>query len=303
MTDLKGIELSIYTDVSTMLMTDSSTPIPCIPKETVRAANAIFGRSNFHILIGEHLETILEDIHFEAPLEREGISKIEGAILALITFFQFVEGLTDIQAVDAARTRIDWKFALHLSLIPAIFRESALCEFRRRILIDPVTELEFQRLLDRLARFLPSIRSDIQNLKSLEVMSLVCSVNRLNRAQQAMQQALEVLAARFPEWLRKVALPHWYGRYNHATPRLEVALLLGQQQFFMEEIGADIHHLLKQVHQSDSKGMGELPEIKVLDQVWSQQFDAQNLSFNHWPEKLTLDHCNVCPYKTEGRRN
>lgn len=86
-------------------MADSSKPIPSVSKETARAANAIFERSNFHILIGEHLETILEDIHFELPSERGGISKIEGAILVLITFFQFLEGFTDIQAVDAVRIR------------------------------------------------------------------------------------------------------------------------------------------------------------------------------------------------------
>ena len=284
------------------MMTGSSNPIPSIPKETARAANAIFARSNFHILIGEHLESILEDIHLEAP-ERGGISKIEGATLAMLTFFQFFEGLTDTQAVDAVRTRIDWKFALHLPLIPATFRESALCEFRQRMLRDSASEIEFQKLIDRLARFSPSVSNNFQNLRSLDVTSLVCSVNRLNRAQQAMHQALEVLAARFPDWLRKVALPHWYGRYNHATPRLEVAILLGQQRFFMEEIGADIHHLTNEIDQSGSKEMGELPEIKVLNQLWSQQFHAPNLSFNHWPEKLTLDHCDMCPYKTAERRN
>jgi transposase len=284
-----------------MIMADSSKLIPSVPKETARAANAIFGRSNFHILIGEHLETILEDIKLEVPSERGGISKIEIAILALITFFQFDEGLTDIQAVDAVRTRTDWKFALHLSLIPATVPESALCEFRRRILMDFSSQLEFQRLIDRLAKFNPAIRNNFQNLKSLDVVAFVCSMNRLNRAQQAMHQALEVLASRFPEWLRKVTLPHWYGRYNRATPRLEVAMLLGQQRFLMEELGADIHYLLHEVHQSGPPELNELHEITVLDQIWTQQFQTPYL--NHWPEKLTLDHCHVCPYKAVGRRS
>jgi hypothetical protein len=115
-----------------------------------------------------------------------------------------------------------------------------------------------------------------------------------------MHQALEVLALQFPQWLRKVALPHWYGRYNRATPRLEVAMLLGQQRFLMEEIGADIHHLLSEVHQSGSRELNELHEIKVLSQIWAQQFQTPYL--NQWPENLTLDHCNVCPYKAVGRR-
>jgi transposase len=278
-------------------MADSSKLIPSVPKETARAANAIFGRSNFHILIGEHLETILEDIKLEVPSERGGISKIEIAILALITFFQFVEGLTDIQAVDAVRTRTDWKFALHLSLIPATVHESALCEFRRRILMDFSSQLEFQRLIDRLAKFNPSIGTNFQNLKSLDVVAFVCSMNRLNRAQEAMHQALEVLASRFPEWLRKATLPHWYGRYNRVTPRLDVAMLLGQQQFLMEEIGADIHYLLQKIDQSESQEMSELHEIMVLRQIWSQQFQALNTAFNHGPPTLNLKDCDACLLK------
>jgi transposase len=36
--------------------------------------------------------------------------------LALITVVQFVEGLSDRQAADAVRGRIDWKYALSLDL-------------------------------------------------------------------------------------------------------------------------------------------------------------------------------------------
>jgi transposase len=282
------------------MMTDPSNPIPCIPKETARAANAIFGRGNFHILIGEHLGNILEDIQLEVFSTR-GNSKLEGAILALITFFQFVEGLTDIQAADAVQTRTDWKFALHLSLIPVMFHEETLCQFRQKILIDPVSQHEFQKLADQLAKFIPAIKNNIQNLSSEAVVASVCSINRLNQVQQAVQQALEVLAFRFPEWLRKVALPHWYGRYNHGTPRLEVAMLLGQQRFLIEEMGGDIQHLLNEVQRSDTSEVRELHEIKALNQIWEQQFQARKL--NHWPEKLSLDDCRACPHKLAGRRN
>jgi transposase len=282
------------------MMADACNPIPSIPKETARAANAIFGRSNFHILVGENLETTLRDIQLGVFSTKEEISKIEGAVLALITFFQFVEGLTDMQAVDAVRTRTDWKFALHLSLIPVLIHESTLCQFRQKILIDPDSQREFKKLTEQLAQFIPAIQSNYQDLGGVDVVAFVCSVNRLNRAQRAMHQALEVLALQFPEWLRKATLPHWYGRYNRATPRLDVALLVGQQQFLMEEIGADIRHLLNEVHQPGSQQISELHEIKVLNQIWMQQFQASN--FNHWHERLTLDHCNVCPYKAVGRR-
>ena len=47
---------------------------------------------------------------------RCGQSAISPARLALITIMQFAEGLTDRQAADAVRSRIDWKYALGLDL-------------------------------------------------------------------------------------------------------------------------------------------------------------------------------------------
>jgi transposase len=281
---------------------DYSKLIPSMPKETARAANAIFGRSNFYIVIGDYLELLLGNIQLQDLLEKEDASRVEWDVRALITFFQFIEGLTDAQAVDAVRTRVDWKFALHFSLSPAPFYEHALCEFRQRILREPVSQQEFQRLVDQLITFVPSLEKNFHALKSLEVVASVCSVNRLNHAQQAMNQTLEILAVRFPDWLRKNALPHWYGRYNHATPRLELAILLGQQRFLIEEIGTDIYRLLEKIHRSDSCELKELHEVNVLNQVWSQQFKAPNLAPNSWPENLNLKDCNTCAYRGAGRR-
>jgi transposase len=278
-------------------MFDRSKTIPAIPKETVRAAKAIFGRSNVYILIGEHLEAILADVDLQSTSKEAGISTWEETRLALITFFQSIEGLTDIQTIDALRTRIEWKFALHLSPAPPLLYPKDLCGFRQRVLIDPVNQYEFQKLIDRLVLSVPSLSNNCPNLKSLEAVSFVCSVNRLSQAQKAMQQVLEVLAANFPEWLRKAALPHWYGRYNQATARLDVAFLLGQQQFFVEEIGADIHHLLTEIDQSGGEELRQLQEVQVLNHIWSQQYQSLNRAFIQWPATLDFEDCSACLFR------
>jgi len=283
-------------------MFEQLNAIPPIPRDTARSARAIFGRSNFYILVGEHLESILEDIQLQCSLERPGISKMAGAFLPLITFFQFVEGLTDVQAIDAVRTRTDWKFALHLPLIPAMFHEKTLCEFRQRMLIDSFSQHEFHRLIDRLVEIAPTLHNKFQNFKNLELVSCVCSANRLDRAQQAMYQALEVLAVRSPDWLRRIALPHWYGRYNHIAARSDLAASLGQQQFSMEEISADIHHLLEEIHRSGSREISELHEVKVLDQVWLQQLQTLDKTLNNVPEILNSNDCDRCAHKGAERR-
>ncbi len=280
---------------------DCSKSIPSIPKETAQAASAIFGHNNFYIVIGEQLDAILKDIQLQGLADKEYGSRREEPFWALITLFQFLEGLTDVQAVDAVRTRIDWKFALHLPLVPARFHEYVFCEFRQSVLNDSTSQHEFQKLVDRITTLVPSINNNPQHINSREIVAFVCSVNRLNHAQQAMNQVLETLAAKFPDWLRKMALPHWYGRYNRAIPRLEVAILLGQQRFLLEEIGADIHHLLEKVHQSGSRELAELQEIKELDQLWTQQFKAPNLTSDSWRENFK--DCNTCAYRGAGRRH
>jgi transposase len=54
--------------------------------------------------------------------------------LALVTLLQFAEGLSDRQAADVVRSRIDWNYALRLELTDPGFDASVLCEFRARLL-------------------------------------------------------------------------------------------------------------------------------------------------------------------------
>jgi transposase len=62
---------------------------------------------------------------------------------------QFAEGLSDRQAADAVRARIDCKYALSLELSDPGFDASVLCEFRARLLEGGSERLLFEHLLDR----------------------------------------------------------------------------------------------------------------------------------------------------------
>ena len=274
--------------------------IPCIPKETARAASASFGRGNFYIQVGEQLDGILGELQWQQSHEWSGgFATAEDLSLALITLFQFLEGLTDAQASDALRTRIDWKFALHLSLLPRTLDEIVLCRFRERMLNHAIEQYAYQMLLDRLIRSVPLLASQLQLPGSLEMVSRVCSVNRLNQVHQAMNRVLEVLAARFPQWLRTIALPHWYGRYNPSLTKFDGSVLPHQQRSFLEEIGSDIQHLLERVHQSGSQEIGELYEIRLLEQVWLQQVETLK---NDSPKLFKNQNCKNCSLKTAGGR-
>jgi transposase len=270
-----------------MMSANQFNVTPSIPRETERSARAIFGRRNFYIMAGENLESILEDIRPESLLELD-------VFLAEITFFQFLESLTDAQAIEAVRTRLDWKFALHLPVYPPTIRESELCKFRQRTFQDQQFQSEFQCLVDHLVTFNPPLNDRFQSFIILELLSYVCSINRLNWMQSAMSQMLEVLAVRFPDWLRKVTLPHWYGRYSQTM----TGDFYDQYEFSMEEIAADIDHLLDEIHRSSPLGVSELQEVKALEQVWKQQI-KKPLTDKH--EILKTKDCTSCVHNPKWK--
>jgi transposase len=71
--------------------------------------------------------------------------------LAIVSVLQFVEGLTDAQAADAVRGRVDWKYLLGLKLTDQGFDSSVLTEFRGRLVESGSAEvLLFESVLDRL---------------------------------------------------------------------------------------------------------------------------------------------------------
>ena len=69
--------------------------------------------------------------------------------LALVTVFQFLEGLTDRQAAEAVRDRIAWKYALSLELADTGFDHSVLAEFRTRLVQAHAEQRLLELLLER----------------------------------------------------------------------------------------------------------------------------------------------------------
>jgi transposase len=59
-----------------------------------------------------------------------------------------MEGLTERQAADAVRTRIDWKYLLGLELTDPGFDPTVLSEFRLRLLSHQAEARLFQAILE-----------------------------------------------------------------------------------------------------------------------------------------------------------
>lgn len=278
-------------------MSARSNAIPPVPRETAFKAKAAFDHNNFYIQAGENWEVIFRDIQLECLSGAVGDPMVEGTALPLITFFQFIEDLNDAQAVDALRTRLEWKFALHLPVNSLAFRQNTLCEFRQRALADSQCQREYQYLLDRLFAFDPPLYDRFHDFKNLDVVSAVCSINHFSRVEESIRQALEELACKYPEWLRKAALPHWYGRYNPSAPGFKSVASPHRQENSIRETEADIHHLLEEAHRSGLPEIHALQEIEALDRVLELQFGRPNQDLN----AQSMFECNFCIYRERSK--
>src|SRR5512138_1232077 len=165
-------------------------PTVSIPEETRRVAHAAFPKGTLCLRIADELGSLYRDDQFAELFPTRGQPAASPARLVLASILQYGEGLSDRQAADAVRGRIDWKYALGLELTAPGFDHTVLSEFRSR-LVQGQAEL---RLLDTLlerCRELGLIRErGRQRTDSTHVLAAVRTLNRLERVGETMRAAL-----------------------------------------------------------------------------------------------------------------
>src|SRR3954452_15148353 len=215
---------------------------PTVPEETRRVARAAFPKGTLCLSIADALGPVYQDCQFTALFPRRGQPAEAPGRLALAVVLQYVEGLSDRQAADAVRGRIDWKYALGLSLTDPGFDHTVLSEFRSRLVEVGAERLLLDTLLQRLRdQGLVKARGR-QRTDSTHVLANVRGLNRLERIGETMRAALNELAVVAPDWLQVLAPAVWYERYscrveNYRLPKSETARLE-----WATAIGADGRH-------------------------------------------------------------
>lgn len=84
--------------------------------------------------IRDELGGLFSDADFAGLYPSGGKPAWSPGRLALVSVMQFAEGLSDRQAADAVRGRLDWKHLLGLELVDPGFDHSVLTEFRDRLI-------------------------------------------------------------------------------------------------------------------------------------------------------------------------
>ena len=246
-----------------------------VPEETIRVAQAAFPRGNVYMQMRDRLGMIYDDQTFAALFPTQGQPAESPFRLALTTIMQFAENLSDLQAADAVRSRIDWKYALGLDLTDSGFDASVLSEFRTRLLADGAEQLLLDTMLHLFReQGLLKVRGK-QRTDATHVLANIRTLNRLECVGTTLRHALNTLAAVAPTWLRSVVNPEWFDRYgprfeNYRLPKAET-----ERQALAVQVGADGFHVLHAVYSSMTPAwLREVPAIDILRRVWLQQYYA-----------------------------
>ncbi len=123
-------------------------PITPVPLQTRQVAQAAFPRGNRYMQLRDTFGTLYDDALFADLFPQRGQAAQTPWQLAWVTLMQFAENLSDRQAADAVRSRIDWKYLLGLELTDAGFDFSVLSEFRQRLLAGNAEERLLLHLLE-----------------------------------------------------------------------------------------------------------------------------------------------------------
>jgi transposase len=244
-----------------------------IPEDTARVARAAFPKGNTYMALHDLLGTIYEDAQFAALFAARGTPAEAPWRLALVTVMQFAEGLSDRQAADAVRARIDWKYALALPLDDPGFDFSVLSAFRTRLVHGGAEGLLLDALLARCKeRGLLKARGR-QRTDATHVLGALRVLNRLELVAETLRAALNAVAQAAPEWLRAWTPRDWFERYGHRIEEARLPQSKEERQAYAETVGADGMVLLRALYAPDAPLLlRTLPAVDILRRVWLSQY-------------------------------
>jgi len=255
-------------------MSLQSRPIPPIPHLTAKVARRAFRKGNVYMQMRDVLGAFFTDDQFSDLYPADGQPAYAPWRLALVSILQFVENLSDRQAADAVRSRIDWKYALSLELTDEGFDFSVLSEFRQRLLEHEAGERLLNTLLEQFVEAGLLSSGGKQRTDSTYVLASVRDLNRLELAGRTLQTALDAIADTAPDWLRAWVAPAWYSRYGQPFTEFRLPQKKAEREALVVEIGWDGLTLLEQVYFDPTTPLEvrQLEPVEIMRQIWLQQF-------------------------------
>jgi transposase len=275
-----------------------------VPEATAQLARTVFPKGNIYMAMHDELGDLYEDEQFADLFGVRGNPAEAPWRLALLTIIQFVEDLTDVQAAEAVRSRIDVKYALELELEDTGFDASVLCKFRRRLVSGSAEERLLDMMLEQFkAKKLLKGRGK-QRSDSTHVVAAIRSLSQIECVGETLRHALNALATVVPDWLRACVPLEWFDRYGIRIELTRLPTAQAEREALVLQMGADGYQLMTWVYATDAPGwLRELPAVEILRQVWVQQFHLDQGQVR-WRAQADLPPCAqqiLSPYDPEAR--
>lgn len=244
-----------------------------IPADTQRVAQAAFPKGNLYMRMRDELGEIYQDASYAELFPGRGQKAESPGRLAWVTVMQYSEGMSDRQAAEAVRARIDWKYVLGLELDDPGFNYSVLSEFRERLVAGQKEQLLLDELLSRLKELKLLKAGGQQRSDSTHILGAVRQLNRVEIVGETMRQGLNELSEFAPEWVKGIAKPEWFARYGRRFEQMRLPKEPGEREALLETIGEDGAFLLEEVRTAaEAEQLRELPGVEFLRQMWVQQY-------------------------------
>jgi transposase len=244
-----------------------------VPEETARIARAAYPKGNIYMQLRDTLGTIYEDEQLVDLFPQRGQPAETPWRLAVVSVLQFREGLSDRQAADAVRGRLDWKYLLGLELSDPGFDHTVLVEFRQRLLSRKHDLLLFDLLLTRLREGGYLKGRGRQRSDSTHVLAKIRSLNRVEGVGETFRAALNSLAVAAPGWLEGQMQEEWVERYEHRVEDFRLPTGKQAREEYAVVIGQDGACLLNAIYAAEAPAwLAEIPAVETLRRMWVQQF-------------------------------
>jgi transposase len=272
-----------------------------IPPQTVRVARASNPHGTTAMWIRDRLDGLWTDEDFTAWYPRDGRPGLSPAQLATVCVLQYVMNLSDRDAAEAVRCRIDFTYALGLELEDPGFHHGVLSDFRDRLAEGDRADRLLGLALTRIRQAGLLKGRGKQRTDSTYVLSAARELTRLELVTESVRAVLEVVAREAPELLGELATTEWAERYGRqvrlcSQPSHPVARL--------EQVGTDARELLEHLRTRLPGGILP-PQAQVLRRILVQhflvdgrgRFRPRTERDGQPPSRIRIES----PYETEAR--
>lgn len=250
-----------------------------IPELTVRVARASNPRGTTAMAIRDHLNGLWDDEDFEEWYPRDGKPGLSPAQLATVSVLQFLLELSDRQAAESVRNRIDFKYAMGMDLEDPGFHHSVLADFRERLTEEGRADKLLDLALEKI-RAVGLVRErGRQRTDSTHVLAAVRDLTRLELVTEAMRATLEELARRAPHELVGLVTEDWGKRYGRAA---RLGKNPSKPKTRIKETGEDVRLLLHVHRYLPALRGGE--QVQALRQIFVQNYFIDTQDRPKWRE-------------------